>query len=179
MVSRCLPPTLCAAPGACVGLRLSRTPCDVASRRNPVAGQRHSLPDHVIVYLNNSSLHRNQPPLSAKAIFSLIFTFTHHFADVGKMVLTLIFNSLHPKKSLIPIITFYFFFLLLHRPFCRRRQNGSDITIQNVTFKKTTVSLKKPTFHLHSYSHTILPTSAKWFRHCHSTCYIQKSHLYR
>ncbi len=81
----CLTPTLRATPGTCAGLRLSRTLCDVASRRDSVAGQQHPPPDHAIFCYNNSCPHSHQPPLSAKVMLSLIFISTHHFADVGKM----------------------------------------------------------------------------------------------
>ena len=50
-------PTLRATPGACVGLRLCRTPCDAASRRNPVAGQRQPPPNHAVSCQNNYDQH--------------------------------------------------------------------------------------------------------------------------
>ena len=42
-------PMLRAAPGACMGLRLCRTPCGVASRRNPFFRQRRSLAYHTSI----------------------------------------------------------------------------------------------------------------------------------
>ena len=57
--------TLRAAPGACVGVTLSRTPCDVASRRNPVAVHRQPAPNHAVFSQIKCDLYSNSQWLMA------------------------------------------------------------------------------------------------------------------